>query len=94
MQPCTARLLPSTCTVPGPAVPGCGSRVRFLPNHCNTVAYARRSEVDEMMAAGDTRPLFSFGCVSDVQYADIPDGCSFHGVPRFYRWGRAAEIAN
>eukprot|EP00775_Hariotina_reticulata_P008244 gene8244-8434_t len=38
------------------------------------------------MAAADTsRPLFCFGCVSDVQYADIPDGCSFHGVPRFYR---------
>lgn len=24
-------------------------------------------------------------CCSDVQYADIPDGVSFHGVPRFYR---------
>jgi manganese-dependent ADP-ribose/CDP-alcohol diphosphatase len=22
---------------------------------------------------------------SDVQYADIPDGQSYHGVPRFYR---------
>lgn len=22
---------------------------------------------------------------SDVQYADIPDGVSFHGVPRYYR---------
>lgn len=22
---------------------------------------------------------------SDIQYADIPDGQSFHGVPRFYR---------
>lgn len=22
---------------------------------------------------------------SDVQYADIPDGASFHGVPRYYR---------
>lgn len=30
-------------------------------------------------------PLFSFGLVSDVQHADIPDGASFHGVPRFYR---------
>eukprot|EP00882_Tetradesmus_deserticola_P028570 GHRQ01031834.1.p2 GENE.GHRQ01031834.1~~GHRQ01031834.1.p2 ORF type:complete len:184 (+),score=52.32 GHRQ01031834.1:864-1415(+) len=24
-------------------------------------------------------------CCSDVQYADIPDGTSFHGTPRFYR---------
>ena len=31
------------------------------------------------------RPLFSFGVISDVQYADIPDGHSAKGVPRFYR---------
>uniref|UniRef100_A0A2P2IMR7 Manganese-dependent ADP-ribose/CDP-alcohol diphosphatase n=1 Tax=Rhizophora mucronata TaxID=61149 RepID=A0A2P2IMR7_RHIMU len=30
-------------------------------------------------------PLFSFGVISDVQYADIPDGRSFLGVPRYYR---------
>lgn len=30
-------------------------------------------------------PLFSFGVISDVQYADIPDGHSFRGVPRYYR---------
>ncbi|XP_028781784.1 manganese-dependent ADP-ribose/CDP-alcohol diphosphatase-like [Neltuma alba] len=30
-------------------------------------------------------PLFSFGLISDVQYADIPDGRSFLGVPRYYR---------
>ncbi|GAB4813996.1 hypothetical protein N2152v2_001042 [Parachlorella kessleri] len=29
--------------------------------------------------------LFSFGLISDVQHADIPDGFSFHGVPRYYR---------
>ncbi|XP_027332070.1 manganese-dependent ADP-ribose/CDP-alcohol diphosphatase-like [Abrus precatorius] len=31
------------------------------------------------------QPLFSFGFISDVQYADIPDGRSFLGVPRYYR---------
>ncbi|PPS16823.1 hypothetical protein GOBAR_AA03735 [Gossypium barbadense] len=30
-------------------------------------------------------PLFSFGVISDVQYADVPDGHSFLGVPRYYR---------
>lgn len=30
-------------------------------------------------------PLLSFGVISDVQYADIPDGRSFGGVPRYYR---------
>ncbi|KAL6973152.1 hydrolase of phosphorus-containing anhydrides [Sarracenia purpurea var. burkii] len=31
------------------------------------------------------KPLLSFGVISDVQYADIPDGRSFIGVPRYYR---------
>lgn len=31
------------------------------------------------------QPLFSFGVISDVQYADIPDGHSFLGVPRYYQ---------
>lgn len=31
------------------------------------------------------QPLFSFGVISDVQYADIPDGRSFLGTPRYYR---------
>ncbi|KAJ6842698.1 manganese-dependent ADP-ribose/CDP-alcohol diphosphatase-like [Iris pallida] len=31
------------------------------------------------------QPLFSFGVITDVQYADIPDGRSFRGVPRYYR---------
>ncbi|KAG5035675.1 hypothetical protein JHK87_010585 [Glycine soja] len=29
--------------------------------------------------------FFSFGLISDVQYADIPDGRSFLGVPWYYR---------
>ena len=28
---------------------------------------------------------FRFGILSDVQYADIKDGHSFRGVPRYYR---------
>ena len=31
------------------------------------------------------KPLFSFGVITDIQYADIDDGRSFLGVPRFYR---------
>lgn len=30
-------------------------------------------------------PLFSFGVIADVQYADIPDGHSFVGIPRYYQ---------
>uniref|UniRef100_A0A0E0LXW8 Uncharacterized protein n=1 Tax=Oryza punctata TaxID=4537 RepID=A0A0E0LXW8_ORYPU len=35
--------------------------------------------------AAGKEPLFSFGVIADVQYADIPDGRSFLGVPRYYR---------
>ncbi|XP_074585018.1 manganese-dependent ADP-ribose/CDP-alcohol diphosphatase-like [Curcuma longa] len=31
------------------------------------------------------QPLFSFGVITDVQYADIPNGHSFLGIPRYYR---------
>lgn len=30
-------------------------------------------------------PLFSFAVITDVQYADVPDGYSFLGVPRYFR---------
>ncbi|KAF8117764.1 hypothetical protein N665_0008s0110 [Sinapis alba] len=38
-----------------------------------------------MMGSVTTQPLFSFGVIADVQYADIPDGRSFLGTPRYYR---------
>ncbi|CAL9205344.1 unnamed protein product [Musa hybrid cultivar] len=39
----------------------------------------------QMATLAGLQPLFSFGVISDVQYADIPDGHSFSGVPRYYR---------
>jgi hypothetical protein len=36
-------------------------------------------------ADDDGPPLFTFAVMSDVQYADIPDGASFGGTPRYYR---------
>jgi manganese-dependent ADP-ribose/CDP-alcohol diphosphatase len=38
-----------------------------------------------LVSSPGKQPLFSFGVISDVQYADIPDGHSFIGVPRYYR---------
>lgn len=38
-----------------------------------------------LVSASGRQPLLSFGVISDVQYADIPDGRSFLGVPRYYR---------
>lgn len=35
--------------------------------------------------------LFSFGCITDVQHADVPDGASFGGIPRFYRSSLSGE---
>lgn len=31
------------------------------------------------------KPLFRFGIISDIQYADIKNGHSFHGIPRYYK---------
>uniref|UniRef100_A0ACD6AL93 Uncharacterized protein n=1 Tax=Avena sativa TaxID=4498 RepID=A0ACD6AL93_AVESA len=41
--------------------------------------------VGVVRASAAKEPLFSFGVIADVQYADIPDGRSFLGVPRYYR---------
>ncbi|KAG6746082.1 hypothetical protein POTOM_050595 [Populus tomentosa] len=38
-----------------------------------------------LVSSPGKQPLFSFGVISDVQCADIPDGHSFIGVPRYYR---------
>ncbi|XP_022878451.1 manganese-dependent ADP-ribose/CDP-alcohol diphosphatase-like [Olea europaea var. sylvestris] len=38
-----------------------------------------------LVSAKEKKPLVSFGVISDVQYADIPDGHSYLGVPRYYR---------
>lgn len=43
------------------------------------------SAANRLVSAQGMHPLFSFGVISDVQYADIPDGRSFLGVPRYYR---------
>lgn len=37
-------------------------------------------------------PLFTFGLISDIQWADCDDGHSIHGVPRYYR--HALEAAH
>ena len=56
---------------------------------------ARRGGLARRMAApvsaaavdadDDGPPLFSFAILTDVQYADIPDGASYGGTPRYYR---------
>ena len=43
------------------------------------------ASLNGIIGMGTKQPLFSFGVITDVQYADIPDGHSFLGVPRYYR---------
>lgn len=43
------------------------------------------ASLNGIIGVGTKQPLFSFGVITDVQYADIPDGHSFLGVPRYYR---------
>ncbi|KAK3037510.1 hypothetical protein RJ639_030318 [Escallonia herrerae] len=43
------------------------------------------NSINGIVSAQGNQPLLSFGVISDVQYADIPDGRSFLGVPQYYR---------
>eukprot|EP00978_Attheya_sp_CCMP212_P025787 scaffold83639_cov51-Attheya_sp.AAC.1 len=38
---------------------------------------------EEELSIGE--PLFSIGVLADIQYAPIPDGFSYGGIPRYYR---------
>jgi len=43
---------------------------------------------------GTMKPIYTFGVLTDIQYAPIPDGTSYSGNPRYYRHARkAAEHA-
>ncbi|WOL04429.1 hypothetical protein Cni_G13150 [Canna indica] len=51
----------------------------------NLYTLYKMASIDGLANGHAKQPLFSFGVISDVQYADIPDGHSFLGVPRYYR---------
>ena len=36
------------------------------------------------------KPMFSFGILTDIQYAPVDDGHSFNGTPRYYRHAKTA----
>ncbi|KAG5522976.1 hypothetical protein RHGRI_034949 [Rhododendron griersonianum] len=70
--------------------------VKWINGCCNLVFYELYLSEDflDLLAMGSAngltgyrgkQPLLSFGVISDVQYADIPDGRSFIGVRRYYR---------
>uniref|UniRef100_A0A7I4AXK9 Calcineurin-like phosphoesterase domain-containing protein n=1 Tax=Physcomitrium patens TaxID=3218 RepID=A0A7I4AXK9_PHYPA len=49
------------------------------------VLLTMKSAVDTKINSTPHKPLFSFGVITDIQYADIDNGRSFLGVPRYYR---------
>lgn len=54
--------------------------------HARAMADTARAAADTAGPSADVpEPLFRFGVVTDVQYADIADGTSFGGTARFYR---------
>lgn len=49
------------------------------------MTWSKVKSVQDLQSIGSellSERLFSFGVITDVQYADIPDGHSFLGVPR------------
>jgi hypothetical protein len=68
-----------------------GARSRQLPRRDRTgilsMTIASRMRV---RGGGDGDPLVSLGIISDIQYADVDDGASHGGTPRYYRHAREA----
>lgn len=56
----------------------------FSPLVCPRVPYRRKQKCD-LPSRSVERAQGYAGIISDVQYADIPDGASFSGIPRYYR---------
>ncbi|KAF5839236.1 Metallo-dependent phosphatase-like protein [Dunaliella salina] len=69
-------------------------RSKILQHHlCDRIAmpsFRHRAQALSESEKSQIKPDFSFGIVADIQYADIPDGHSYHGTPRFYRNAKAA----
>lgn len=55
----------------------------FRPSHVGPYRVNRQKGL--FMSTSSEQPLFQFGVLTDVQYADIDDGFSHSGKPRYYR---------
>lgn len=47
-------------------------------------------ETSSLIGEASSAPKLSFGVLADIQYAPIPDGESYGGVPRYYRHALSA----
>ena len=61
------------------------SRLNLPHNHRLGLKGLKAMSKDRSAQAGVDQRCFRVGIVSDVQYADIKDGHSFLGIPRYYR---------
>jgi hypothetical protein len=46
---------------------------------------------EEAVQTPEDRPRFTVGVIADIQYAPIPDGTSYSGIPRYYQ--HSLEVA-
>ena len=74
-------------------------RRRKLPGRCRSTTSLAAESTDEPKESGPRAeeaadPAYTFGLLTDIQHAPIPDGTSFTGNPRYYRHAlEAAEHA-
>lgn len=61
------------------------ARRRVKPRVTGPARPSMSASVQEAAPVVEEEPLFRLGIVTDVQYADIDDGASFMGTPRYYR---------
>ncbi|CAB9499327.1 dependent ADP-ribose/CDP-alcohol diphosphatase [Seminavis robusta] len=62
--------------------------VFLLPTATSKVALAHSSSMDSTTTT--SKPYFTFGIISDIQYAPIPDGYSTYGTQRFFQYSKDA----
>ncbi|KAL7535527.1 hypothetical protein ACHAXR_006544 [Thalassiosira sp. AJA248-18] len=59
-----------------------------LSSSSSSSSHTQQDQDDEI------KPIYTFGVLTDIQYAPIPDGHSYSGNPRYYRHAKtAAEYA-
>ena len=61
-----------------------------LASTASSVVERDRDDDDDVDVDDRRRPMYTFGVITDIQYAPIPDGHSYAGNARYYKHAREA----
>jgi manganese-dependent ADP-ribose/CDP-alcohol diphosphatase len=64
---------------------------RYTTTALSSSASSSITQLDEVEnSACNSKPMYTFGVLADIQYAPIPDGHSYSGNPRYYQHAKEA----